>query len=43
MALERRRNGQPKYYFTAKRVDGKVVKKYHGTGPLALLVEIEVR
>lgn len=43
MALERRRNGQKKYYYTAKRVDGKVVKKYHGTGSLALLVEIEVR
>ena len=42
MALERRRNGR-EYYYTAKRVDGKVVKKYHGTGPLALLVELEVQ
>ena len=41
MALERRRNGQ--YYYTAKRIGGKVVKTYHGTGPLALLVEIESR
>ena len=41
MGLERRGNG--KYYYTAKRVDGKVVKTYHGTGPLALLVELEVR
>lgn len=41
MGLERRGNG--KYFYTARRVDGKVVKKYHGTGPLALLVELEVR
>lgn len=42
MAMEQRRN-KKKYYYTAKRLGAKVVKKYHGSGPLALLVEIEVR
>ena len=32
-----------RYYYSARRVDGKVVKTYHGTGMHALMVELEVR
>ena len=42
MAWETRGNGR-RYYYTAKRVDGKVVKKYHGSGPLAFMIELECR
>ena len=41
MAWERRRNGK-EYYYSARRINGKVVKKCHGTGWRGLMAEITV-
>ena len=42
MAWETRRNGR-KYYYTAKRVNGKVVKQYHGRGERGLMIASTVQ
>jgi len=42
MAFERRRN-ERQYYYTGRRVGGKVVKTYRGSGVHALMIEIECR
>ena len=42
MAWELRKNGK-RYFYTAKRVDGKVVKKYWGRGEAGLMAALTMR